>query len=69
MINLLYRHYKGGLYQTLADVAKHTETEEEVVVYMSVETEKVWVRPYEMFHSLVTLDDGLVVARFSEIDE
>ena len=32
---MLYRHYKGGLYRTLSEVAYHSETGEEMVVYIS----------------------------------
>ncbi|MEK7019863.1 MULTISPECIES: DUF1653 domain-containing protein [Bacillus] len=66
---MLYRHYKGGLYRTLSEVAYHSETEEEMVVYISVETGKVWVRPSKMFHELVTAEDGSVVPRFIELSE
>lgn len=65
---MLYKHYKGGLYRVIGE-AKHTETEEDLVVYMSVETGLLWVRPCEMFHELVDLPDGQVVPRFEEVDE
>lgn len=32
----LYRHYKGGFYQVLG-IAAHSETEEEFVVYISLD--------------------------------
>ncbi|MEK4711153.1 DUF1653 domain-containing protein [Bacillus sp. FSL R10-2780] len=63
---MLYRHYKGGLYRTLSEVACHSETGEEMVVYMSVETGKVWVRPSKMFHESV-IDDGSIVPRFRDL--
>lgn len=45
----IYRHFRGTYYQVLA-VAKHTETEEMLVVYRSLyEPEKVFARPLEMF--------------------
>ena len=53
-----YRHYKGGEYIVL-DIARHTETLEEMVVYQAqYDTEDfgdrpVWVRPKEMFLSLI----------------
>jgi hypothetical protein len=31
----IYKHYKGGLYQVLG-IAEHTETNEKVVVYVSL---------------------------------
>jgi hypothetical protein len=48
----LYRHYKGGLYEKLHD-ATHSETQEPVVVYRSVETGRVWVRPAAMWSETV----------------
>ena len=66
---MLYRHYKGGLYRVLVEPAFHSETQEEMIVYVSVETGKVWVRPAEIFHGLVTLEDGNMVPRFIDIHE
>jgi hypothetical protein len=44
-----YRHYKGNEYQVLA-VARHTETEEELVVYRQLYGDgALWVRPRAMF--------------------
>ncbi len=44
----LYRHFKGGLYDLLG-VATHTETGEELAVYRSIETGRLFVRPAAMF--------------------
>lgn len=65
---MLYRHYKGGLYRVLAE-GFHSESLEEMTIYMSVKDGKVWVRPTKMFHELVDLPNGTVVPRFREIDE
>jgi len=57
-----YRHYKGKLYE-VNDVALHSETIEELVVYEALyEDEKfgknaLWVRPKKMFLEIVTVDD------------
>jgi len=50
-----YRHYKGKDYQVLG-CARHTETEEEFVVYRALYGEGgLWVRPKAMFlESVVT---------------
>ena len=65
---MLYRHYKGGLYRVLHE-GFHSETLEEMTVYMSVKDGKVWVRPSSMFHELVQVDDEYWLPRFTEIDE
>ncbi|WP_261844614.1 DUF1653 domain-containing protein [Aliamphritea ceti] len=61
-----YRHYKGAEYEVL-EVARHSETEEYLVVYRQCYGDKsLWVRPYEMFVETVTID-GETVPRFALI--
>ena len=48
----LYRHFKGHLYRVLG-TGRHSETQEEYVIYMSVSTGEIWLRPYDMFMSKV----------------
>ncbi len=58
-----YRHYKGGLYEALA-LARHSETDEEFVVYRPLYGERGWwVRPRAMFCETVVVD-GAEVPRF-----
>lgn len=58
-----YRHYKGNDYQVLG-CAKHTETEEDLVVYRALYGEHgLWVRPKAMFLEEV-LVEGRLVPRF-----
>ena len=60
----LYRHYKGPQYRVFG-VARHSENEEEVVVYQALYGEfGLWVRPLSMFCETV-LVDGVQIARFA----
>jgi hypothetical protein len=61
-----YRHFKGGLYDVVGE-ARHSETEEWLVVYRSSDG-GLWVRPREMFAG-TTVVDGREVQRFTPIDE
>ncbi len=55
-----YRHYKGNEYIVLG-VARHSETDEELVVYRQDYGERgLWVRPKEMFLETVEVDERQV---------
>ena len=61
-----YRHYKGNEYEVI-DIARHSETEEELVVYRTLYGEKgMWVRPLKMFAEQIEID-GEKVFRFEYI--
>ena len=63
----VYEHYKGGLYQVL-EVARHSETEELLVVYRTLYGDySMWVRPLDMFQQSVEVD-GKVVPRFRLVE-
>lgn len=63
-----YRHYKGRDYQVIG-VARHSETEEELVVYRTLYGEHdLWVRPLAMFIEQVTID-GEAYPRFTFVSE
>ena len=58
-----YRHYKGQTYIVLG-VARHSETEEELVVYrQDYGSRGLWVRPKIMFEEYVERN-GESVPRF-----
>ena len=51
-----YRHYKGHEYAVLG-VARHSETEEEYVVYRALYGDGgLWIRPAAMFLETVLVD-------------
>ena len=60
----LYQHYKGPQYSVF-NVARHSETEEEVVFYQALYGDYgFWVRPLSMFLETVEVD-GEQVPRFA----
>ena len=60
----IYQHYKGKYYEVL-HLARHSETEEWMVVYKTLyDEEGIWVRPYEMFVEDVNVK-GKTVKRFT----
>lgn len=63
-----YRHFKGGEYRVFC-VARHSETEEPMVVYQALYGERgIWVRPASMWNELVERD-GETFCRFTYIGE
>lgn len=52
-INGIYKHFKGNYY-LVEDIALHSESGEEYVIYRSLYGEnKLWIRPLNMFLSEV----------------
>lgn len=69
----VYRHYKGGYYQVLG-IAAHSETEERMVVYVSLDASRpgprMRVRPESMWHDLVSdPHSGEKVKRFAYVGD
>lgn len=61
-----YRHFKGNEYEVL-HLARHSETEEEMVVYRALYGDfSVWVRPASMWNETVERD-GQSFLRFTYI--
>lgn len=74
----LYKHYKGNVYRVIG-LAKHTETDEKLVLYYSMTgspdlveeygERPYFVRPYIMFDGEVELGGGRRIRRFQFIEE
>lgn len=63
-----YRHFKGKEYEVLG-VARHSETEDELVVYRALYGDfGLWVRPVRMWNETVERD-GKTFRRFTYIGE
>lgn len=63
-----YRHFKGNEYEVLF-TARHSETEEEMVVYRALYGEGgIWVRPVSMWNEPVERN-GKICKRFEYIGE
>lgn len=63
-----YRHYKGKDYDVIG-VARHSETEEPLVVYRCLYGDySLWVRPLAMFQETVDVA-GEQVPRFARLDD
>ncbi len=61
-----YLHFKGNEYEVLG-VARHSETQEELVVYRPLYGDGgLWVRPLAMFTEVVT-HNGQEVPRFERV--
>jgi uncharacterized protein DUF1653 len=50
--NGIYSHYKGGLYKFLY-IAKHSETDEELVIYKSLHYGSYHARPLSMWFDII----------------
>jgi hypothetical protein len=63
-----YRHYKGSEYEVIG-VARHSETQEPLVVYKPLcDATGWWVRPHAMFFESLAVD-GRVQPRFTRVEK
>lgn len=63
-----YKHYKGKEYEVIG-VAKHSETQEELVAYRALYgNHDLWVRPLNMFVEEIEIN-GKKIPRFEYIGE
>ncbi len=64
----IYQHFKGQRYEVL-DVARHSETGDEYVVYRALYGERgLWIRPLAMFVETIERN-GRLVKRFAWLDD
>ena len=64
----IYQHFKGEQYRIL-ELAKHSETNEDMVVYQALYGERgIWVRPLAMFDEVIERD-GKRIQRFKFVGE
>ncbi len=63
---MLYRHYKGGLYEHVC-VATLESDLSEMIVYRAADG-SIWCRPKSVFFELVNVG-GALVPRFAPLDE
>lgn len=63
----IFRHYKGSIMQ-VDNIATHTETNEEMVVYHHIKDQgtKFWTRPMNMWFDKVE-KDGKTYSRFTKL--
>lgn len=70
-IHHVYRHFKGNYY-FVEDVARYSETGEDVVIYRKLYDDRgLWVRPLDMFLSEVDHEKYPEITqryRFEEVD-
>jgi hypothetical protein len=63
-----YIHFKGNEYEVV-NVAAHSETLEEMVVYRALNNDgKLWVRPAAMWNEIIE-HNGKSMKRFTHVDE
>ncbi len=64
----IYQHFKGNFYEVLM-IAKHSETQEDYVVYQALYGKKgMWIRPLGMFDEMVEFE-GRTIKRFTYIEK
>lgn len=62
-----YKHYKGGTY-TVLTLAKHSENDDILVIYKSLEFGSIHARPLNVWNEEITLPNKMRVDRFRLID-
>jgi hypothetical protein len=63
-IGKLYKHYKGGIYEVIT-IAKHSETDELLVIYKSICFGTIYARPLAMWFEKIAIDEKYEASRFT----
>lgn len=68
LLNRLYQHYKGGVYEVM-HIATDADTKKDVVVYKSQHRGTIYIRPLEDWFDIIEVEDnpGLTQVRFQLI--
>lgn len=65
-VGAYYKHYKGNFYKVIG-IAKHTETDEVLVIYTSLKDDSlIWAIPLSMWNDGFIVD-GVRQPRFVEV--
>ena len=64
----IYKHFKGGTVNVLF-VAKHSDNNEDLVIYQGLENNQYYARPIKSFLEQVTNEQGKVVPRFEFVSQ
>lgn len=59
----IYHHYKGGTYEVLS-MAKHSETDEPMVIYKSIQFGSVHARPLDLWFNKIEVKGEIDTERF-----
>lgn len=63
----IWKHYKGNDYKIIV-LGKHSETAEDMVVYKQLHSDKIYIRPMNLFFQDVEWE-GKTVPRFTFISD
>ncbi len=65
-VNKIYQHYKGGKYEVIT-LAKHSETDEVLVIYKSIHFGSYHARPLDSWNETIKNEVNQTIERFKLI--
>lgn len=71
---ILFKHSRSGKFYKFITMAKHTETDESLVIYEDfTKTDddiiRVWARPEKNFFEYIIMEDGTQKRRFEKVED